>query len=499
MDQTLGLHLEANNRQPLYQQIADQIRGRIQSGALPSGTRLPPTRTLAQSLGTTRNTVVRAFEDLNAAGWLESIVGRGTFVRALRAPEPPVAPTPNPVPWALHFSKLSGAEPLHRARQLTAGLTERPCIDTRSMQPPSEMLPVAELRRCLDHVLRTRSRKALAYGPAEGVAPLRVQLCADLGRRGVPCRPEDIVVTSGSTQALDLLARTLVDPGDTVLVDPQTYAGALGIFTLAGAAVAAVPGDDEGPALDALERHRDATALYVMPDGQNPTGRCMTRTRRLALVQWSRRRGVPLIEDDYAADLDLDDAVVPPALRALDGEVLYVSTMSKKLVPALRIGLVVCPPPVRERLLAVKRTIDMCGSSLMQYALAEFLDRGHLRAHMARVVPEYRRRRDALVAALHAHLPAGCSVRTTRRGLSLWVELPTGVDPAQVFATAQREGVLVMPGTLNTPAGSVPSGIRMTFCTEPPARLAQAAERVASAITSVMRHPTTPLDPLEGP
>ena len=503
MNRSLGLSLDARRSEPYYQQIFDQIVQRIQSGALPAGSRLPPTRSLATELETHRNTVVRAFEELTGAGWLEAVVGRGTFVRERRAPTysdaNPAPASAGGLPWSSLLSRGASAEPLGRAERLSVGVVERPCINLQRMQPPPELLPTDAVRRCMDHALRTQGHRACGYAATEGVPRLRRLVAAELSRGGVPAHADDVIITSGSQQALDLVFRALVDPGDTVLVDRCTYHGALTTLAAAGAQAVGVPTDEEGPELAALRRHAGARAFYLMPDANNPTGGWISQRRREALVAWSRSACVPLIEDDYAADIDLDGAPMPPALRALDGDVIYITTFSKKLVPALRLGAMICPRALRPRILALKYAMDLCSSSMLQYALAEFLERGYLRAHLERGLPVYRARRDALVAALEAQLPAGLRPQLPRRGLSLWLPLPPTVDPREVFIEAQRRGVLVTPGTISTVSPDEPSGLRLTFCSEPPERLAEGARRLGEALAAVMARPTPVRATLEGP
>ena len=500
MNRSLGLNLDARRSEPYYQQIFDQIVQRIQSGALPAGSRLPPTRALASELNTHRNTVVRAFEELNGAGWLEAVVGRGTFVRARQAAPPNAAPaSAGALPWASLLSRGASAEALGRSERLSVGLTQRPCVNLQRMQPPPELLAMDELRRCTDHALRTQGHRAYSYAPTEGIARLRRLVAEELSRSGVPARAEDVIITSGSQQALDLVFRALVDPGDTVLVERCTYHGALTSLAAAGAHAVGVPTDGEGPELAALRRHASARALYLMPDANNPTGGWLSQARREALIAWSREAGVPLIEDDYAADLDLDGTPLPPALRALDGDVIYITSFSKKLVPALRLGAMVCPPALRPRLLALKYAMDLCSSAMLQYALAEFLERGYLRTHLKRALPVYRARRDALTEALAIHLPEGLTVKTSRRGLAVWLPLPPPIDPREVFIEAQRRGVLVTPGTISTVSPDEPSGLRLTFCSEPPERLVEGARRLGEALRAVLARPIQTRAPLEGP
>lgn len=496
MDQIGPIELNPGSQTPLYQQLFDVIASLIGKGALADGHRLPPTRALAERLGAHRNTVVRAYRELEEAGFVVSTVGRGTFVQRpeggvqLPAATADGAPAASGIAWGSLMSRASGAEPLRRAERFAREVPARVAIHLSRMQPSDDLLPDQLFRRCLDHVLATCGPKALGYAPRAGVARLREQVAADLVHQGVSTTPEDVLITSGSQQALDLLARVLVNPGDALIVNTATFTGALSTFTAAGARLVTVPSDDEGPDLSALERvsRVGAKALYLMPGCQNPTGHSISVQRRKGIVEWSRRSGVPIIEDDYLSDLHLDGEA-PPPLRGFDGDVIYVGTYSKKLIPTLRVGYVVAPRVLRQRLEPLKQASDL-GNALMQYALAEFLERGYLRAHLARTIPEYRKRRDALEQSLRAHLPEGIDFRRPSSGLILWVPLPEGVDPHAVFEAARDEGVLVMPSTMNRAGDVLEAGIRLTFCAESAERLADGAERFARALTRVLgAHP----------
>jgi 2-aminoadipate transaminase len=361
-------------------------------------------------------------------------------------------------------------------------------INLSRLEPGPEMVPDELIRRCTEHVLRSFGARALRYASRDGLPRLRELISADLARRGVPAPPDEILVTSGSQQGLDLVARALLNPGDSLLVDESTFHGLLSVLGAVGARAVGVPADDEGPSLAALERMGNigAKGLYLMPNSNNPTGACISAARREALVAWSRRVGVPLIEDDYLADLELDGAAPPPALRALDRDVIHIGSFSKRLAPGLRVGFMVVPPPLRAKLVLLKHAVDNCTSELLQQVLAEFLERGYLAGHLAKVLPAYRERRDVLEASLRRHLPRGLTWRHPTRGLSLWVPLPPELPPARAFAEAQRKGVLISPGSLNATVEAAPPGLRISFCAEPPARLTEGARRLGRALASLM-------------
>jgi DNA-binding transcriptional MocR family regulator len=515
----IGIALDPRREEPLYQQIFDQVVTRIRSHAFPPGFRLPPTRILARELSTHRNTVVRAYADLEAAGFVSSVVGRGTFVEASArsavgsgargaggaagggangggagvgtavgtsgggtSGEPP-----SRMPWSTLLSRAANADGLGKAARFARSVPGD-VVNLARMQPSKDLLPDQLLRRCIDHALRDLGTGALEYAPPEGLARLRRQIVQDLAEQGVPAGADDVLVTTGSQQALDLIIRTLVNPNDAFLVDSTTYSGAIDLFTLGGARLIPVPSDAEGPDLAALSRlsRPGVKGFYLMPNCNNPTGLTVSEERRRGLVAWSKSAGIPLIEDDYGASLDLDGTPPPAALRTLDGDVVYFSTFSKRLVPALRIGFIIAPPALRPILTAMKRAMDLATSTVLQHGLAEFMERGYLKAHMNRTLPEYRARRDALEAGLVEHLPAGMRWTRPSRGVVLWLPLPPALDPEMVFEEALRRGVRISPSTLWSVDAGAERGLRLTFCAEPVERIFEGARRLGQTLKALL-------------
>jgi len=491
MNADLGLKTDPQADLPLYRQIATQLAERIRDGTLPPGFRLPPTRKLAAALGTNRNTVVAAFELLTTNGTLLSVVGRGTFVADAPAPRPMAALEPGKFPWSSVISRTTESGSLQvadRLRRRVAQAPERDLINLQRMEPSPDLLPAEDLRRCVAHALKTEGAAALGYAPREGLPRLRTAIADDLARRGVPVAAEELLVTTGSQQALDLVARILIEPGDTMLVQNATYTGAIHVLAAAGARLVGVADDDEGPDMATLDRlgASGAKGLYLMPTGQNPTGRTISGPRREALVAWSRRFGIPLIEDDFSADLHLDDGPAPVALRALDSQVLHIGTFSKRLIPALRIGYLAFPKALKGHLTTLKHAMDLGSSLVLQHALAEFLQRGYLRTHLRHVLPEYRARRDAMERGLHKHLPSGMQWSRSQRGVVTWIGLPPDLDADEAFSRALDLGVLVSPDALFTVHGQQ-RGLRLTFCAETPRRIMRGTQRLGQALRACSR------------
>lgn len=489
MGQSVGLVVDNTKDDPIYRQIFDQIVVRIRTQTFPPGYKLPPSRVLAKELATHRNTVARAYSDLEAAGFVSSSVGRGTFVERgaaeiTVAKDALLGPT---LPWPSLLSRAARLDALARAERYARASHAPSVVNLARLQPSADLIPHELMRRCVDRVFADLGARAMTYAPHEGVERLRQQIAEDLVSRGIPVVADDVLVTTGSQQALDLVARALVNTGDVVIVDEATYSGAIDLFSIAGARLVTVPADAEGPDLAALERaaRPDVKALYLMPNGQNPTGATISAARRRDLVAWSHRHGIPIIEDDYAAGLSLETNDTTPHLRALDADVIHISTFSKRLIPTLRIGYIVCPPALRAVLRSMKRIIDLGSSAVMQHALAEFMERGYLKAHGKRTVAEYRARRDVFTTALARSIPEEVRFTAPTHGVLLWLELPRLADADAAFQAVFEAGVIVSPSPMTAAAPGGSPGLRATFSAEPRPRLVEGARRLGKALTQM--------------
>lgn len=474
--------LDREDSRPLYQQIKQALSAAIEAGDLPPLTRLPATRALARALGVNRVTVVTAYAELAAEGYISSHVGRGTFVldaatRWQQAPPPPSLRHPGD--WSAHnFSR----EMMRLAR--------RPDILSFAPgMPATDLLPADAYRLALNTVLRRDGPEVLQYGPLEGYAPLAAAIAADLAAGGIRARPEHLLITSGAEQALGLVLRTLLHPGDAVLVEQPTYLQVLDLLAGSGAGVYPIPSDAQGldvaalPA--ALARHRPRL-LYLTPTYQNPTGACMPLARRQALLELAAAHDLLLLEDDVYHHLWLD-APPPPSLRSLDpgDRVIYVDGFSKNLLPGARVGYVLAPAHLRPRLAAVHQSLDIAASELNQRALALFLAEGRLGPHLERLRAAHRQRRQALEMALAQAMPAARWV-TPGGGLFLWLQLPAqGPSAAALYVHALELGVAFAPGHLfylpGLGSAAGPRQMRLNFTLHPPAAIADGVRRLARA------------------
>ena len=411
------VHLTRDSGVALHRQIEASIRGSIRAGRLPRGTSLPPTRSLADELGVSRGVVVEAYQQLIAEGYLTSRAGGYTQVAI--APEPPAgAPSSSP--------------------PAAATIDFCPCKADGSQFPRTAWL------RSLRRVLTDVSDGEFGYVSGRGAPALHQALATYLNRvRGTSARPDRIVICNGYAQGIGLLIQTLAQSGATrvALEDPSADDDALPLARAAGLEVVGVPVDEDGVSVDALAR-TDADAVVLTPSHQWPTGAVLSAERRAAVLRWARERRALVVEDDYDAEYRYDRAPIGAMQGLAPDLVAYAGTASKTLAPGLRLGWLVLPPDLVDPVADAKRLADRGSPVLDQLAFADFLDRGEFDRHLRRMRPLYRRRRDALLAALRKHLPelepAGIAA-----GLHLVAYLPDGMDEMAVVEAAARRGLAV--------------------------------------------------------
>jgi len=440
------LAVDRTSRTPLYRQLYDGYRAAIVERRLRAGQRLPSTRGLAAELGISRIPVLQAFEQLLAEGYFESRPGAGTFVasslpdemtRARRTAAPAPAPPPG--------KRAVGRAPKVLLRREEPWL--RGWGAFRVSQPAVDRFPFQVWSSLVSRHARNPKGSLLLYGDPRGYRPFREAIAAYLTTaRAVRCDPDQILVVSGSQQALEISARVLLDPGRQVWIEEPGYGGARDVLNLAGARLVPVPVDGEGLDVAAgIALAPQARAAYVTPSHQYPLGATLSASRRLQLLDWARRSGAWILEDDYDSEYRYESLPIA-ALQGLDQDsrVIYIGTFSKVLFPALRLGYLVVPPDLAASFVAVRETMDIFPSTLYQAALADFLNEGHFGRHLRRMRQLYRERRSTLVEALGREIPE-LEVHGEQAGLHLAATLPKGFSDRRIAEEAARQGLWAMP------------------------------------------------------
>ena len=433
------LRLARESPVPLQRQLYAEIRGAILHGRLSPGARLPSTRVLAADLGLSRNTVAGAFDQLLAEGYLEGRVGSGTYVmgNAFRANgSPRKAPVPPQIPSAR--GRILAAAAVAPAVRSPDPVAFRPGI------PAIDAFPRELWARMAARLLRRGGPALFNYDDPAGYRPLRAAIADYLrAARGVRCSPEQVIVTGGSQQALDLAARVLLDPDDTAWLEDPGYLGARGAFQAAGVICAPVPVDSEGINVAQGEKLApSARAVYVSPSHQYPLGVTMSLARRVELLDWARKRGAWIVEDDYDSEFRYTGRPLE-SLQGLDehGRVLYTGSFSKVLFPALRLGYLVAPEGLTGAFIAARALADRHSPVISQAVTAEFLAEGHFARHIRRMRSLYRERQEAMVAACRRELGGALSVPPAAAGMHLVGWLPAGRSDRAASRAAAALGV----------------------------------------------------------
>ncbi|HVA64800.1 MAG TPA: PLP-dependent aminotransferase family protein [Terriglobales bacterium] len=473
---------------PLHQQISTGFRSAILRRTLLPGQRVPSSRTLATELSISRIPVLGAYAELIAEGYFEGRGGSGTFIsRSL--PEPP---KPRQRPFPRSGGALSGPRPLAQRAGLVPAREIHPWMRGWGAfglhQPAIEGFPFKAWSSLAARHSRNPRATLLHRLDSLGSERLRQAVCAYLRTaRSVRCEPQQIMIVSGSQQALDICARALCDPGTPVWVEEPGYWLARSAFLSAGARLVPVPVDGEGLDVAAgIEACRNARVAHVTPSHQFPLGATLSPARRLRLLEWAQRSGAWIVEDDYDGEFRYESAPVA-SLQGLDqnSRVIYIGTLSKVLFPSLRLGYMVIPADILEAFTAIRCAMDIAPTYLSQEVLADFLCEGHFGRHIRRMRSLYRERRTQLVAALAEHFGAGLEIHGADAGLHLTATWTRGEPDREVATRAARDGMWLWPlspsyvgdaprpglilGYGSTAAAAIPQAVRQLRNLFPPA------------------------------
>jgi len=366
-------------------------------------------------------------------------------------------------------------------------ITERPGIISLAGGLPSpDSFPIEAMRVAAAHVLNDAPREALQYAASEGYGPLREWVAEHMAAKGMKVDPAQVLITTGSQQGLDLVGKVLIDAGSRVAVEAPTYLGALQAFAPYEPEIVTVACDEQGPLPDMLVAARGARFLYVLPNFQNPSGRCMNESRRASLIQAARSIGLPIVEDNPYGDLWFDvEPPAPLASRWPEGTV-YLGSFSKVLAPGLRLGYVIAPNALCPKLLQAKQAADLHTPGFNQRVVHQVIRDGFLDDHVPTIRARYKAQRDAMRAALEAHMPAGCRWTVPSGGMFFWVELPEGLDAVALLPKAVERGMAYVPGGAFFASDPRENTLRLSFVTVSPAQIERGVELLAQTLRDAL-------------
>jgi len=468
----------------MYRRLVDLLESGIATGRLAPGIRLPPERDLSAALTISRATVVTAYRELEARGLVRGYVGRGTFVAA-RADA-----AASPFAWRGKIAAAALQVSDSTLRDLVRHASDPAVVSLAAGQPALDKFPTEAFRDAVDSVLARHATFVWGHGPTEGVSAFREAVAERFGGQ-----PSDVLAIAGAQQGLDLLARCLIDPGDTVIVERPGYLGAIQSFRTCGARL--VGWDIAQADVDELEelllRYRPKL-IYTNPTFQNPTGATLAIRVRRELLELAERYRVPIVEDDTYRELWFTTQP-PTSLYDIDDDravVIRLSSFSKMLAPGLRLGWISATRPIVEQLALIKQHVDPSTQNLSQLVVASLIDNGVFDRHVATLRGEHRRRRDALATALGRHVPPDLLRLTAPEGgLYLWGRLGGGVQACDVQRHAFTESVMLVTGEPFYVDGAGTRELRLCFSAQPADVGARAAQVIGRAIAAAAREAAT--------
>ena len=467
--------LDPQSGTPLYRQLGIYLQRLIETGDLRTGDRLPPTRELAGQLGLNRTTISAAYELLESVGLIKGEVGRGSYVCG----------TAEPRAESMNWSRLLTASVSTSAGSAAAGV-----INFSSSRPSEKLFPVEDFRECCREVLDSRNLKMLMQlGSPGGYEPLRRYLLDRAIQNGIARETDDILITNGCQQALDLLRRALVRPGEKVALEEPVYPGLKNLFLEAGADLIGIPTGTDGIDLYALQRAFDSGArvLVITPSFQNPTGATVPSANRVEVCRMARAAGAVVIENDIYSDLSYEGAAQPALrLKQLDANVILLGSFSKVAFPGLRVGWIIAPRAVIARATELKQLADLHTDHLSQAFLLRFAESGKLARHHAIVVAAAKEKLRALDQACRKYL-AGCTWTVPFGGMNMWIELPRGLDAVALRGLAQQAGIDYLPGRYFSISRPLDSGLRLSFAGLDPNEIRRGIEILGTLVHNALQ------------
>jgi DNA-binding transcriptional MocR family regulator len=480
--------LDRDGSASITQQLVDRVSGAIEAGHLEPGAKLPPTRELAAEAGVNHLTAARVYRKLAELGYVTASVGRGTFVRTL-APAGSADLGDDWQVYALPPDETSYSEQILFDSFSLVGRDD--LISLAIGWPAPGNYPTAELARIAAEVFEEIGGEALSYLPPEGLYDLREQIAARGRVEGYAEQPDEIVITSGAQQAIALTARATLEAGDVAVVESPTFVGMMTALRATGVRVVGVPVDEDGFAVDALERllaRHEVKLVSLQSACQNPTGRNLSEERRRRLAELAIERNFFVMEDRVYADMSFEGGEVRSVRELAPAHVVHVNSLSKVVGGGLRLGWAAARGPVRDRIAMLKLEDDFHSPTLIQHMVARWLATGAYERHVKGTIPFYRERRDAMLAALERHMPGEYHVDLPAGGHHLWVTLARPLDERALYTEAARAGVTFTPGGAVTVERHSQTSFRLSYSLLDPPQLDEGVRRLARAIREVRRH-----------
>jgi DNA-binding transcriptional MocR family regulator len=449
----MKISIDKNASTPLSIQLKNSIKDLISKGYFKNGDTLPTTRMLSESLGIHRNTVISAYKALEAEGFVYSHVGRGTFIIIPdQQPAESSIAFYNVFDWTQHLSEKLTQRISHKLLTLYQSESSKIRISFVWSQKGFADYPVEKFHRSMNSVFREKTSSVFDYTRSTGDRGLQSIIANHLHMKGINISPENILIVNGAQQAIDLVGKVLLEPGDVVVVENPTYTGALCSFQFLRAKIIGIPVDDWGMKVHMLEevlvRYRPKF-IFTIPTFHNPTGSTMRSDRRERIVSLAEKYEIPIVEDDYGSDLQFSGPEIP-LLKSLDtsGQVIYIGTFSKILMPGLRVGWIAASEEVIQPLAELKRYSDLCTSPLIQASITEFHARGYMATHIRYLKRVYQKRLHTILEAIREHFPPETSFIVPNGGIYLWVTLPGHIHLRTVWDNALKRGVAFSLGNL---------------------------------------------------
>ncbi len=480
--------LKHDSESPLYRQLYEQYAHKIRDGELAPGQRMPATRELAGLLGLNRATIAAAYEMLEAEGLIAGHAGRGSFV------------TGGATAGAGGIDWSSLLEPGETSGAAMAGGLGKEAVSFAMSRPSHDLFPLEDFRASCAAVLARRDlTEILQLGSPSGYEPLRRRLLEDARREHLAMPGDDLIITNGCQQGLDLIARVLVRPGDRVLLEDPVYPGQRNLFAGMGAQLTGIPVGPDGLDVAKLERalERERPRLLALtPNFQNPTGATLTLGARRAILGCARAAGLPVVESDPYCDLRYRGEALP-AMKQMDdrGGVVLLRSFSKISFPGLRVGWALGPKPLIERVRRAKEASDLHTDQLSQAVLLEFLESGRLEAHRERVVRAGAERLAATLEECQRRMPAGARWTRPEGGMNVWVRLPEPLDAGELLPRVRKEGVSYAPGRYFAVSRPESGALRLSFAGLTPEQIREGLAILGRIVSAELESAEKGFDP----